>query len=1054
MAIINTLYKEKAIKQLAMLLATCAMLFACNPPPPDPICVGSDDMGITSNKNITVDSTTGKPGSGTEWVNTHLVVEQGKKLSIRSQGSVYLCLGDQQLEEESSFTPSSTNPEWQDSGIIIKTGYKYKFEVTGQYTLWSSVPDSCGGKYLDSSCYLRNGKGLFAFIGNGTPQDAWFGTENQDDDDAVFEMYRRDEEPGKAGYSTDGMRKEGKLWFRYRDSEGSLENSFTAKSAYGDNQGSYTIKVKRYGTCYGTNGHFLKAKIIPVGSAATVTGNPIPIENCWNSSSAPATDPAADVCNNGLYSTLNAPGSGEVLLRIDDNNTPDSFGIKHGDGDYSHFVPKGTFIPASGNTPAKTTTVDTGSNSGLYSVGLTTVKADDSKFSSLVNAVVGPVRKILYGTKASDAVPATSSTPAIPAVAGKPGITEAMYKGITFNGDFIQGVRALMVLYIVFFALSFMLGTLKITNKELMHVVIKLSIVITMISPTSWEFFNKYLFAFFIEGTDSLIYIMANNINNLITGVETPLMVNGVAQTGAANADSVFGFLNSTFAILFSQEANIKLSALLATFPIGTFLAAIMYIGIIFFLLALVKALLAYLISIIMVALLLFMAPIFICFILFKTTKPIFDKWIKQLTSYAMQPVLLFMVLAIFNVFIIMSLYSILNYSACYTCLFTINLPMSEILGKALPFANIQNFDEFCLMHGYLPWGIDSSQDTATRLAKTPAGLFYILIFIILANIMLHFIEWVVNLTANLTGGSSNVNVGVNKAVGSATDMAKSAGNMSLDTAKFAGRNAASGLNKVDNFLGATDAIKKAVRSTVLGGALSKGGTDEMGNKLAVSRSMMTAGEKKGHDRMLNEFHKLSDEDQKSVKNRNIDMRQIDKIKDAGENSRTRLANSETDYTPAKSSIAAGSQAAFMQNLAAYGKTSGLFTRSNKKTAMKNIKENFKLAEGYGKVTGNKKDDTARRSNIRQATLDAHESQTARRQEADAAQKKHGNFFTSGESRLKEEENTMKNKSSWEQYAIKPKDDNSEADGKKQERKDLENKKPIEPTKPETDDKS
>lgn len=305
----------------------------------------------------------------------------------------------------------------------------------------------------------------------------------------------------------------------------------------------------------------------------------------------------------------------------------------------------------------------------------------------------------------------------------------------------------------------------------------------------------------------------------------------------------------------------------------------IMYIGIFYFLFALFKALLAYLISIIMTALLIFLAPIFICFILFNLTKPIFNRWLKQLVGFALQPVLLFMVLAIFNVFIVMSLYSVLNFSACYTCLWEMDLPLSEILDKALPAADISDFDKFCVAHGYLPWGMDASQDTSTKLAKTPAGLFYVLMFVIFANMMLQFIDWVVNIANTLTGADqaqANSASAVSTAIGQATGMAKSAATMGIDTARFAGRNIAAGADKATGHA-LSDGAKKVARRA-LPRFLTKGGKDITGQHVAVKAGFMTRDERAGYQNSLDEFRNLNKDQQQVVRDRNRDRRDDEKI--------------------------------------------------------------------------------------------------------------------------------------------------------------------------------
>ncbi len=872
----TTIYKKIRIKQLAIALMVTLLLGACSDSAPNPVCVGSDDLGNSTTKNTLVEAT------NDGWVNSGITVESGKKLTIKSIGSVYLCQSEGVVEEMHTFTPVSTNGEWQDSGIVIKKNYKYTFDVSGAYTLWSgpySVP--AGDKYIDTDGYLRQGRGLFAYIGNTALAGVEVGTEVQDDSenlDSFFEMYRRDTQssidengtaitipkpssvmPNNIGYGITNIPYEGKLWFRYRDyipGDINVSNSFIISSYYGDNRGAYTVTVKRYGPCYGTNGKYTKASIGDSGGEGTV----INVSDCSVASDSPPGDPADDVCSNGTYSTLSSPASGKVWLKINDSDGND------GDGDYSPYI-----APVIDSETGEVTVPASGSNSGAYSVSVTTVKAEDKTFSNLVNNIVDPIRELLLGVKAHGDVPA------------KDGLTKTMYNNLTANGAFIQGVRALMALSIVLFAFQFMTGITSITHREFFNLSLKMAFIITMIGPTSWDFFSTYLFAFFISGTDNLIWIMSNNINELVVSTTPTMIVEATGNAGSDQGRSVFGFLNNTLTILFSKESNIKLQALFVSFPIGPALAGIMYVGIFFFLFALIKAILSYLIAIIMTALLIFMAPIFICFILFERTKTIFDKWLRQLVGYSLQPIFIFMVLAIFNVFIILSLYSILNFTACYSCIFTMDLPFSEIIGGGT------DFDSFCAMHGYLPWGVDSSQDTATKLAKTPVGLLYVLIFVILANVMVTFLDWIEILANSLTGspaaGGATLGSGAQGMLNEATAIGKTTGGMAVGSVKFAGSYGAKAANMatfgVAGRIGTSvsDSAKKTVRN-----ALPKsltGGKDRTGEHV-MKTSLMTSKEKKGYERSLREFDKLDDFEQQAVKDMNRDRRDIDKVTKGG----------------------------------------------------------------------------------------------------------------------------------------------------------------------------
>ena len=67
------------------------------------------------------------------------------------------------------------------------------------------------------------------------------------------------------------------------------------------------------------------------------------------------------------------------------------------------------------------------------------------------------------------------------------------------------------------------------------------------------------------------------------------------------------------------------------------FIVALYFVVMIFF-----NATVIYLSALIAVGMIIIMGPIFICFLLFGITRSLFENWLKQLISYAVQPIILF----------------------------------------------------------------------------------------------------------------------------------------------------------------------------------------------------------------------------------------------------------------------------------------------------------------------------------------------------------------------------------------------------------------------------
>lgn len=967
------LHSRKYMGRLAVMLMSAFVLVACNGERPEKLCIDSGDLGNRIKKLIHVES------SNDGWVDAGIFAEQGKSLSIRTGGDIFLCMNDPQIQFYPPFSPASTNGNWQEyPNLVLEQGAKYTFEVTGGFYMWNAgAPQNCSAqtKYVDADCWSRLGKALYGRIpGNTTwgsaaevSSPAWVGTDLQDDIETdvnnVFEMYRRDSEgipkimPTNAGYGIGSVVNPSKVWFRYRDEEYQLTDVttfFSHPGWYADNTGSYTITAKKYSNCKGSKGKFLLAQIVREGGTPGVTTNQqIDLGKCSGSVNTPEAN--SDSCMDGLYSTAQAPASGKVFLKI--NDYEDTVSHAAGDGDYAPYsestIAESTASMIAGqesdctalggtynnNTHMCSGVVQygvingTGSNKGEYNVNLVAPRPSGfGSITTIINAVVDPVRVLLRGSKES-----VESTEALCQAKGTvkymsctgldntscfgaggvligqvcnkarscsggtvsqvtcslntptQGLTERIYNNVTQNGNFTQGVRALIALAIVLFAFSYMAGLHTITHKEFLMLMFKIALVIVAIGPDSWNFFYKYLFSLFIDGSDNLIWIMSSSINSLISdtvGSDNQLMESVTERTGVAEGNAVFGFLNTTLSIMLSQETWIKFQALATNFPMGIFYMFIIIIGVLYFLFAMLKAILMYLTSIIMIAVLLCMGPIFICFILFGKTASIFKKWLAQIAVYAFQPVLLFVVLAVFNVFVLMALYTVLDFTACFTCIWYIDLPLSSWISSPV------NFDRFCALPGYAPWGASAGQNVFAQISTTPLGLFSVLIFIIMTNLILKFVGWVDAMITQLVGEDAALlstpaapaATAMSQAKGVTTDTARNAMGLASVANKATGQTLGFAARRV---LGAMDVItgskdghysKKAeglsfrpgdglmlgarmVASKLPGSSLilGKASHSQMaGDKLAYGGRAMTSTEKAGYDKMMRDNAGLS----------------------------------------------------------------------------------------------------------------------------------------------------------------------------------------------------
>lgn len=284
---------------------------------------------------------------------------------------------------------------------------------------------------------------------------------------------------------------------------------------------------------------------------------------------------------------------------------------------------------------------------------------------------------------------------------------------ISYKRGLLQAVRALLTLYVIFSVLGYMLGTLYLSKHDFIVRISKVAFIAFVFSDKSWELFGEKLSMFFIGGSNYLVNSFAG-------------------YTGADSKD--FAFLDITAGVLFTGETWLKFLSLMLSGPFG-FIAflAILY-STFKFLKCMVSAILKYIMAIVLGGFLLSLTPLFIVFILFQQTKPLFESWIKTLAHVTIQPVILFSSLSLLNQLMYAVLYNLTNFSACYQCLISINF---------------LDYD-FCIFKSILPLGYSSGASVDNALgngvrnsgtfAALPIDLVQAAIYLIIASAMEAFV--------------------------------------------------------------------------------------------------------------------------------------------------------------------------------------------------------------------------------------------------------------------------------------------------------------------------
>lgn len=247
-----------------------------------------------------------------------------------------------------------------------------------------------------------------------------------------------------------------------------------------------------------------------------------------------------------------------------------------------------------------------GAKAGYYTVNIEHMAAVlGNGYTGFIRSLISQVLNVLLGEN------------------GSGGVVKVIFTQITqHNATYINTVRALLVLYFAIFGIMYMFGMMHMHQQEMIKRLLKVSIVFMLISPSSWEFFDTFLVQFILHGSVQLMAIVLGaSAGGIIPNIEN-------------DPTLVFTIFDVPLSQIFSRPVGVKLCALFLSGLFGVVVFFVVSVSMIIYALAILKAAMMYIYTIIGIALLLVIAPIMIPFILFQQTKSIFDSWWKYLISY------------------------------------------------------------------------------------------------------------------------------------------------------------------------------------------------------------------------------------------------------------------------------------------------------------------------------------------------------------------------------------------------------------------------------------
>ena len=324
--------------------------------------------------------------------------------------------------------------------------------------------------------------------------------------------------------------------------------------------------------------------------------------------------------------------------------------------------------------------------------------------------------------------------------------------GSTCASNYPGYIRILLTLYIAGYGLSFLIGTVKISQWDFLVRVLKIGLVLALTSSTSFCFFYNDFFSLFFNGMDELIQASQSGFaDGSPASQPTPPSAPSSCtypMIFTCNTNSVFAFADNMISItLFSTTTWLKLLALTFISPIGLVLAVCMILGIGFFLVGIFKAVVVYLMAVLVLGILMLLAPFFIPFCLFKTTEHLFENWWKMCVRYTLEPVMLLIGLGVLTQLAYVLLIDVINFHVCWKCIWPINFAFWPSVTSALGLSETI----FCIQF-FGPFGMMPSGSSAL-ISALGLEIVDVLLFVIIGHLILGFDKFIGEITHKILGG-------------------------------------------------------------------------------------------------------------------------------------------------------------------------------------------------------------------------------------------------------------------------------------------------------------
>lgn len=305
-------------------------------------------------------------------------------------------------------------------------------------------------------------------------------------------------------------------------------------------------------------------------------------------------------------------------------------------------------------------------NYGSYKIEfLSGVMKDGS--GGIFEYIVGTFEDFLLGTVGSNSYQ-SSEAPTPTKVKRQGGILELMYTKIVQDSVFIQIVQISLILYITFFGVGVLSGSINISKKEIMTRTMKIALIMFFTTATSWYWYDQIVVGLFKDGMDGIISLFSGLVDSTVDD-SSLVKVSQLGRAQDASNATRFSYVDYVIKKLLSPAVHRKIWGLALGSIFSIVYIPAIYALIIFFIYVVLFAAIVYVTALIKLVIALAIGPIFIISSLSKYTDDSFKKWLSFLAGRSLEMICLFLVLYSFVIAIDKAFTDILWFKVCKSSL-------------------------------------------------------------------------------------------------------------------------------------------------------------------------------------------------------------------------------------------------------------------------------------------------------------------------------------------------------------------------------------------------